>query len=226
MSRHLNQTLKSDTITKDNVAHTLVFFMVDWNGEDWRFLNNLNTRHEFWWHKWGRFRSVLTPGTFQCWLMAAYRSDAGESGNTLDPVAQVCTFDNLVEARRFNAAYLREYERYQEEADPRVITTMTLRVVQQLQRYHEIKAELFKEALALSRGFVEETWADDVRFAKEASTFSFRLEEVPIDDLDALWAEALLQLADAAEGRGDLYYSDHYMTKFEDGLTVTRPVTA
>lgn len=179
-----NQGLKNRGITKKNYALTIVFFVIDWNGMDWRFLNNLDERHDFareYGYKWGQFTKHMQPGTFHAFLMKSWLSDGEKtkSGQNFWPVAHVAQMESLEEARMLNAQYLRHYTSHIQDADAKTSRLQTFAWARKLKEFMLAKrgATIFL-AEQCAEIFNDAEYEAAYKSAMEALTFNPNWDEI------------------------------------------------
>lgn len=118
-------------IKYDDPAYTIIFIAVGHNGETFSFLNQLNNRWEFFWHRWGEWKQVLTPLTTHAFLVEAYNTKGG-SGQGFKPVQHLCKFIGIDEARVYNAAYLTQYLKVYHDGTRDEVTELSLDFAEKL----------------------------------------------------------------------------------------------
>ena len=103
---------------------SLIFIAVQWNGDDFSFLNALHKRFEFKTDRWAEFKKVLRPFTFHCFKIQGYRAGSS-SGSGFRPVEHIAEFPGIDIARMFNKAYLNFWQDFHDEDDIAEITSKT-----------------------------------------------------------------------------------------------------
>lgn len=111
-----NQNLKG--VGYDTTCYTIVFITVSsHNSQVFSFVNQLNNRFDFFWDRWEEWKHHLTPYSSHAFLVRSYNAKT-DSGMGFMPIAHLCEFLNLHEARVFNSAYLTKYNKLKDLDDP------------------------------------------------------------------------------------------------------------
>ncbi len=177
-SQHSSLAAKNEAITYENHGYQVIFFIVDPNGEDFRFLNNIETRHDFRWDRWKPFKKHLVPFSIHCFLMKVYQAKGSSTtGNGFYPEARVCGFSDLEEARVVNRAFLNTWSLWNETGDAEKTRRLTMSFLGRLQQYCTVRASARETALNASAVLLDPMTASMLKFAAEAKDFQLDLVE-------------------------------------------------
>jgi hypothetical protein len=113
---------------------SLIFIAVQWNGDDFSFLNALHKRFGFKADRWAPFKDVLRPFTFHCFKVEGYRAGSA-SGSGFRPVEHIAEFPGIDVARMFNRAYLTFWQEFHNDEDIKNITHQTTAFVEKMKSF-------------------------------------------------------------------------------------------
>ncbi len=195
MLNHPN-ALHNETLTWDNPGYEVIFFIVDANGEDFRYLNKLETRHEFFWDRWKPFKKDLVPFSIHCFLMRVYQAKTGVTGNGFWPEARVCGFDNLDQARIVNKAFLDTWQLYNDHASAQDTRNITFAFIDRLKQWDTVRAQARQTVIDATAVLFDPVTASMLAEANNGTDFNLDLEE----DFDDFFLDAQIAIAELAEG--------------------------
>jgi hypothetical protein len=195
-TNHPNAAHSKD-LTFDNPGYTLIFFMVDRNGEDFRYINNIDVAHDFRWDRWKEYKKDLKPYSIHCFLMKLYQAKSGTTGNGFWPERRVCGFTNLEEARACNKSYLDLWQLWNTEGTAEETRDLTLKYIDRLQTWAKIREDHQAQIIEATKDLLDPMSASMMQWAFDAQKMSEpELEELESDDF---FLEPHLAIAELAE---------------------------
>lgn len=167
-------------ILYEQPAYTIIFIVVQWNEMDFSFINRVQNRFSFKWERWKKWKSLLKPFTCHAFLCESYNTKTASSQG-FKPIEHIMQFSGIDEARRFNAQYLEQYRRWNDQASAEMATEETLKFVEKMLDFDEIRIRHQKEIMQESYNhFADEEFLEMVRWVTETSKLPSN--EIPVDE--------------------------------------------
>lgn len=170
----------------DDPAYTIIFIIVQWNSQDFSFINKVENRFGFKWERWSKWKHLLRPFSCHAFLCASYNTKTSNSGQGFKPIEHVMEFSGINEARVFNAWYLEQYRRWNDDASAEFASAETLSFVQKMIDFDDVRKEYAKIVASGARDF----FADDEYIRKLEFALWVSKQPMPefiIDGPDAEW---------------------------------------